>query len=529
MLNETRLGNRIRRLRTRNRDTQARMAGRLGISASYLNLIENDRRPLTPALLGRLAEAYGVDEQVFLADVPARLRADLAAVVEDPLYPGPRLGERALTELAATLPEAGRALLALFRAYLAAQSEARGLGERLAGDPFLAEARHRLLTRLTSIRSYSEILRDNVDLAVDRRARFADVLVDEGEQLTDLVGEVFDFLGADGAPGLAAQESPHESPAVLVADLIRTHNNHYPDLEDAADALRAMLAAPPSGLYTALLGALQRDHNVAIEAETGPAAEALPRESRAFQAARRLALLSCGPAIDRRLAGAGAESLPPAASELYRQVLGSYVAAAVIMPYGPFHKAAADLRHDLELLQHRFGASFEQVCHRLTTLQRPGAEGVPFHFVRVDIAGNVGKSFSASGLHMPRHGGLCPRWNAHLAFMTPGRIDTQVAQLPDGTRYLFVAKAMSRATGGQGVPRSHYAVAIGCDISFAPHLVHADDLVTDRPAHDVPVGLSCRQCPRRDCAQRAAAPPAGPSAAPPAAGTWPMTTAADPQ
>ena len=492
------------------------MAGRLGISASYLNLIENDRRPLTPALLGRLVEAYGVDEQVFLADAPARLRADLAAVVEDPLYPGPRLGERALTELAATLPEAGRALLALFRAYLAAHSEASGLGERLAGDPFLAEARHSLLTRLTSIRSYSEILRDNVDLAVDRRERFADVLVDEGEQLTNLVGEVFDFLGADGALGLAAVESP----AALVADLVRTHNNHYPDLEDAADALRATLATPQSGLYAALIEALQRDHKVAIEAGAGPAAETLPRESRTFRAARHLALLSSGPAIKRHLAGAG--DLSPTASELYRQVLGNYVAAAVIMPYGLFHKAAADLRHDLELLQHRFDASFEQVCHRLTTLQRPGAEGVPYHFVRIDIAGNVGKSFSASGLHIPRHGGLCPRWNAHLAFMTPGRIDTQVAQFPDGTRYLFVAKAMSRATGGQGAPRSHYAVAIGCDISFAPHLVYADELVTDRPAHDVPVGLNCRQCPRRDCAQRAAPPPA-------AAGTWPMTTTAGPQ
>ncbi len=505
MLNETRLGNRIRRLRTGNRDTQARLAGRLGISASYLNLIENDRRPLTPALLGRLAEAYGIDEQIFLADAPARLRADLASIVEDPLYPGPRLGERALTELAATLPEAGRALLALFRAYLATRREAAGLGERLAGDPFLAEARHRLLTRLTSIRSYSEILRDNIDLAVDRRERFADVLVDESEQLTDLVGEVFDFLGADGAIGVGAQESPNESPAALIADLVRTHNNHYPDLEDAAEALRATLAAPSSGLYGALLEALQRDHNVALEAEAGPTTEALPRESRTFQAARRLAMLSCGPAIDRCLAGSG--DLPSAASALYRQVLGSYVAAAVVMPYGPFRQAAADLRHDLALLQHHFDTSFEQVCHRLTTLQRPGAEGVPFHFLRLDIAGNVSKSFSASGLHIPRHGGLCPRWNAHLAFMTPERIDIQVAQLPDGTRYLFVAKAMSRAAAGQGAPRSYYAVAIGCDISFAPHLVYADNLVTDRPAHDVPVGLNCRQCPRRDCAQRAGPPP----------------------
>ncbi len=449
------------------------MAGRLGISASYLNLIENDRRPLTPALLGRLVAAYGVDEQVFLSDAPARLRADLTEIVEDPLYPGPRLDARVLTELAATLPEAGRAVLALFRSYLAARSAARGLGERLASDPFLAAARHRLLTRLTSVRSYSEILRDNVDLAVSRRQRFVDVLVDESEQLTDLVDEVFDFLAADGT-------ATRESPDTLVADLIRTHNNHFPDLEDAADALES------------------------VRAET-------------FAAAHERALSSCGPAIDARLAEAGA--LPPAAATLYRRVLGNYAAAATIMPYAPFHQAAVDLRYDLELLQHRFGVSFEQVCHRLTTLHRPGAEGVPFHFVRVDIAGNVSKSFSASGLHIPRHGGLCPRWNAHLAFLSPGRIDTQVAQLPDGARYLFIAKALNRAPGGQGAPRSHYTVAIGCDISFASRLVYADGLITDNPAHDVPVGLTCRQCPRHECDQRAAPPPTALPAAPSSAGT----------
>ncbi len=519
MLNDTGFGNRIRRLRTRNRDTQARMAGRLGISASYLNLIENDRRPLTPALLGRLAEAYGVDEQAFLADAPARLRADLAEIAADPLYPGPRLGERDLTELAATLPAAARALQALFRAYLSARGEARGLGERLAGDPFLAAARHRLLTRLTSVRSYSEILRDNVDLAVSRRQRFVDVLVDESEQLTDLVSEIFDYLAAEGTPASAAQESP----TTAVAELIRSHNNHFPDLEEAADAVRESLTPMPAGLHAALVEALHRATGAVIETAGDPPAPALPLETRTFQAARGLALLSCGPAIDRRLAEAGA--LPAAAGALYRHVLGGYVAAAVIMPYGLFRQAAADLRYDLELLQHRFGVSFEQACHRLATLQRPGAEGVPFHFVRVDIAGNVSKSFSASGLNIPRHGGLCPRWNAHLAFLTPAQIDTQVAQLPDGARYLFVAKALSRASGGHGAPRSHYAVAIGCDISFAPRLVYADGLGTDGSAFAVPVGLSCRQCPRPDCAQRAAPPPDGSIAG----RTWSMTTAAGPQ
>jgi predicted transcriptional regulator/transcriptional regulator with XRE-family HTH domain len=524
------------------------MAGRLGISPSYLNLIENDRRPLTAALLRRLVDVYGVEAQAFLADSPARLRAELAESVGDPQFPGPRLDDRALTELATAMPEAARTLAAVTRAYLAARKEARGLAERLAGDPFLAAARHNLLTRLTSIRSYSEILRDNVDLEVPRRQRFVGVLVDESQHLTALVNEVFAFLADDGTPGLI----PAASPEVAVADRVRAHNNHFPDLEQAADSLRQSLAAPPSGLYAALVETLRLAHGVTVhiaedgsgregsgqdgpgQEGSGPAApgqpgealvipETVTLESRTFRVARHLALLACRPAIEARLAEAGA--LPPAEADLYRWRLGGYVAGALIMPYEPFRQSAGATRHDLERLQHRFGASFTQVCHRLTTLQRPGAEGVPFHFVRVDIAGNVRHSFSASGLHIPRHGGLCPRWNVHLAFLNPGCIDTQIVQLPDGARYAFIAKALSkRGNGGRG-PRSHTAVAIGCDISFASHLIYADGLALGEAAHDVPVGLSCRHCPRHDCAQRAE--PRHEAEA--GRRTWPMTTTAGPQ
>jgi hypothetical protein len=511
------------------------MAGRLGISPSYLNLIENNRRPLTPALLGRLVDVYGVEEQVFLADAPARLRAELTEIVGDPRFPGPRLDDRALTELATAMPEAGRALAAVAQAYLTSRKEARSLAERLAGDPFLAAARHNLLTRLTSIRSYSEILRDNVDLEAARRQRFAGVLVDESEHLTNLVNEVFAFLADEGTPGLV----PAATPEVAVADLVRARNNHFPDLEQAADALRLALrpSPSPSGLHAAMVEALRRDHGVRVHSaeadlagagaeQTEPGQpgdtlvipETLPRESHVFRVARHLALLACRPAIEARLAEAGA--MPPEKAELYRQYLGGYVAGALIMPYEPFRRAASATRHDLERLQHRFDASFEQVCHRLATLQRPGAEGVPFHFVRIDIAGNVRKSFSASGLHIPRYGGLCPRWNVHLAFLNPGCIDTQIVQLPDGSRYAFVAQALIKPGNGGREPRSHIAVAIGCDISFAPRLIYADGLVLDDAAHDVPVGLSCGQCPRHDCAQRAE---------PSLGGTWPMTTAAGPQ
>ena len=192
-----------------------------------------------------------------------------------------------------------------------------------------------------------------------------------------------------------------------------------------------------------------------------------------------------------------------AARDMYRRALASYFAGALLMPYDEFLEAACALRYDIELLGRRFGVSFEQVCHRLTTLRRPGAEGVPFHFLRVDIAGNVSKRFSGSGLRIPRYGGTCPRWNVHGAFMRPGCIDRQLARLPDGTTYFCIAKTETKPGGGYRVPGSHYSIGVGCEVSFAAQLVYADGMDPGNPEIAVPVGVHCRLCERHDCAQRA--------------------------
>jgi len=170
------------------------------------------------------------------------------------------------------------------------------------------------------------------------------------------------------------------------------------------------------------------------------------------------------------------------------------------MPYGSLLEAAADLRHDLARLGARFDCSFEQVCHRLATLRRPGAEGVPIHFLRTDIAGNISKRFSGSGLRLPRYGSACPRWVIHEAFTTPGRLAVQVAALPDGERYLFVARAE--------VPVERFgqchAVMIGASLRAAQRFVYADGLDLGAPSAATPVGITCRQCPHEACASRAA-------------------------
>ena len=154
----------------------------------------------------------------------------------------------------------------------------------------------------------------------------------------------------------------------------------------------------------------------------------------------------------------GATLSTPDSEALCRVALANYFAGAVMMPYEPFLNAASSLRYDIELLEERFGASFEQVCHRLTNLNAPTSRGVPFHLVRVDMAGNISKRFNGSGIHLARYGGACPRWNVHEAFTTPGLIRIQVSRQPDGRTYFCIARSLRKGGGGYHVPQSRFSV-----------------------------------------------------------------------
>jgi predicted transcriptional regulator len=188
---------------------------------------------------------------------------------------------------------------------------------------------------------------------------------------------------------------------------------------------------------------------------------------------------------------------------LARQGLAHYFAGALLMPYRQFLAAAAESRYDIEVLQERFHVGFETVCHRLSTIQRPGERGVPFYLVRVDQAGNISKRQSATPFHFAQQGGACPLWHVHDAFSQPGRIITQVAEMPDGTRFFGIARTIERGARGFLRPRKIFAIGLGCEISHADKLVysHGVDLNAHRTA--VPIGPGCRVCPRANCAQRA--------------------------
>jgi len=231
--------------------------------------------------------------------------------------------------------------------------------------------------------------------------------------------------------------------------------------------------------------------------------ELLRQSGRRFQLAFQIGMLEHRPLIDNIVRSA---ELPGREAEgLMRTSLANYFAAATLMPYGRFLKEAENTKYDIDLLSHRFGTSFEQTAHRLTTLQKPDARGIPFFFVRIDVAGNVSKRFSAGRFHFSQFGGACPLWNIHETFQTPGKTVTQMIQMPDETTYFSIAKMVYRSDGTYNAPSQKLAIGLGCDIAYAPRLIYAQQYNLETP-QPTPIGVNCYLCERQHCNQRAHAP-----------------------
>lgn len=460
---ENRLGGKLRRLRQDNQLTQAQMAQQLEISASYLNLLEHNQRPVTVPVLLKLAQKFSIDIELFNTDNDARLLADLMEAFADPLFDSHDIKAADLKDLVGVSPALARSLLTLYQAN-------RG-------------------TRLPSRPPPSGDEEDTDDL-------------DEGEEVLDL---------------------PTGMPSEEVSDFIHQRGNYFHSLEVAAETLWRENEFSSDGLYQGLVTLLARRY--AIDVVVLPASamngmvreyqtltrrlhisEMLPPSSRCFQLAHQIARLGYRTEIEKIVSGGKFTTIE--ADQLARTALANAFAAAIMMPYERFREAAQNARHDVDILQNRFGASFEQVCHRLTALRRPGAEGIPFHLIRVDIAGNISKRYNGSGIRIARFGAACPRWNVFDAFGTPGIVRVQMSEMPDGSTFFCIARTTTPAgrpatLGTFGSRVSQLSIGLGCTLANAKNIVYADALALDNRASLTPIGVSCRICERTDCADRA--------------------------
>jgi len=439
-------GARLRRLRRERGMTQAEAAEALGLSASYLNLLERNQRPVTARVLLALAEAFDVDVRSFANESDRQLIADLTEAAADPVLAGLELDRVELNELADSQPRAAEALTRLFQSYREMATATADLATRMSGPG-----------------------------------------------------------ATTGGPGVVLES---------VRNAIDAHHNHFPDLEQAAEALCDRAGLRSRNRDQALANYLQDQHGFTVrvldeDVMAGARrrldfhgrrlllSETLPPASRGFHMAVVLASLEQAELLDRLCDQIDLPS--PEGRRLLKIGLANYFAGAVQMPYAAFHKAAEDNRYHLGVLQRRFEASYEQVCHRLTTLQRPGARGLPFFMIRVDAAGNVSKRFGGGIMPFARAGGGCPKWNLYDALRMPERILAQSFELPDGTRMLSLARGQS-TQGPTGQPPALHAIALGCDWDNAGKIAHADGMGDTTPAA---IGLACRLCDREDCAQRA--------------------------
>ena len=442
-------GARLRALRAQHKLTQGELAARLDISASYVNQIESNQRPLTASVMMALADGFNLDLTSLMTDGSDRLLADLREALADPVFGEGLPNLQELKTVTANAPDVARALLGLYETYRKTNERLASVDAELTRNPQAG-----LQTAYEEVRDFFH---------------YADNYFDPLDRAAEALAEELGIFAPDRLARLIAYCSEaHELRVVLSTP-------SQPDLiKDYDRATRTLMI------------------NVRLEPAT-----------QFFQIAAHLAGTEQTTLIDQLLDAASFKTSE--ARSIARMGLANYFAGALQMPYGAYLKAAEAHRYDIEELAHLFGASLEQVAHRLSTMQRPREKGVPFFFARVDAAGTITKRHSATALQFARFGGACPLWNVHRAFEAHGQIIRQLAEAPDGHRYLCLAWSSEKRSGGfNGITR-RYAYALGCEISHANRLVYGGDIDPARVRFD-PIGVSCRICERRSCPQRSVPP-----------------------
>lgn len=511
------IGTKIRNRRKLLGLSQAHLAREVGISPSYLNLIEGSKRDVGGALLIRIATRLGVDIDAFTGQKEQRLLHDLDELLADPIVAGLDIQAAEPRELVAQFPALAFALGRLYRAHIDANADAETYANRLRSDPLLSKLLHQVLSQVTAMRSSAEILKSTPDLSPDEKNRFLESIDREAHAMTDLARTLIGYFDQSTVTARTV------APAREVDDLIVGENNYFPELEQAADSLRAEVEAENHGEYGEAALRRMLAQRFAIRVETDAAARPGPggfaarfgfdaqsrvmwfhspvtASTRRFQLARLLAELVHADIIARHARDPRLTS--PAAQRLAYRALAAYVAGAMTLPYARFLADAETHRYDIDRLKQIHMASFEQVAHRLVTLRRPGQQGIPFGFLRADPAGRLTKHFPLPGLPLSTSGHACPLWALYAAFRNAGQVMRQIVTFPDGKRYLFVARTVSERLAAYNEQPFHASVMLACDVLHADRTVYGRDLKLNEAALAVPVGPTCRLCVRRDCMHR---------------------------
>ena len=440
------LGTRLRRLRRELGVNQSSMAAEIGISPSYLNHLERNQRPVTAQVLLRLAESYDVDLKSFAAEGGEGTGIEqLGEIFADPMFGDIGIPRYELIEVADNAPAVADAIARLYSAVV---------DRRQAPAGALPEGEASFVTPETWVRDHIQA----------QRNYFA-YIEEAAETLAGAMGERL-FIFA--ALRKRLKEGFGVDTRIVPPELLDGTSQHY-------DYHRKRL----------MLSALLRP------------------ESRTFAVAYQVALFEFRALLAKMLESAAPPDQP--ARKLLHMSLANYAAGAIMMPYAEFLAAAETHRYDIDRLCAEFGASVEQVAHRLTTLGRSGARGIPLFMLRVDAAGNISKRFAGESFPFSRFGGTCPRWNLHAAFRTPERIVTQIVETPDGQRFFTFSRAVERSVRLDPRENSQLAIGLGCDVKYAPRIVYSDGLNLADP-YVTPIGPACAICPRVRCPQRAAAP-----------------------
>ena len=427
-----------------------KLSEQIGISASYLNLIESGKRNVDSNLIIKICSELRINVSDLTSKSDLNLENDISELLSDEIFEDLDILGPEVKDLVASNPKIAKALIKL-------------------GDNF-KQKDHDIVNKVENISG---------KIIDSRRAAF---------------------------------------PGEVIADFLQENKNYFPKLEEFANDIFQEVKQNNRTRYIALCEFLKRKYDVQVK-------DVIPEEgkpfSKIYKEKEKVLLLSDYISLETKKLYAAAQiahigakdqinfylsnfKFPSnEAKELSRIALLNYCGAAILMPYELFHKECKNLKYDLELLQNTFATSFEQVAHRVTCLQDPKLPGIPFHFLRVDVAGNISKRLSLSGIEIPRYGGACPRWNVYSAFSRPGVIQAAVSKMSNGEKYVCIARTVEKGVGRYGQKKSMLSIGLGCEAKYAKDFIYTENLDLNDKKSELPIGVSCRTCDRLDCSQRA--------------------------